>query len=598
MLIIHELPLRRTRRWLCAAFIFLTFATWATYCLGNEDYPRSEPESAHTPDQLNKENSSRSENYMVTAANPYAARAGLEILRHGGNAVDAAITTQLVLNLVEPQSSGIGGGGFLLFYDRQNNELYAYDGRETAPAAADPHMFLDDHGSPIPFFQAAVGGLAVGVPGLLRMLELVHEDHGHLPWKNLFQPAIKMADKGFLVSPRLNSLITQDQHLRTFPATKRYFYGASNQPHQIGFRLHNPEFASTLRGIANNGISEFYHGQIAKEIINTVKGSFPNPGRLSLSDLAMYKAIRRIPLCAPYRTWSVCGVPPPTSGGVTTLQILGLLETFDITKASPNSADAVHLFAEASKLAFADRAHYLADPDFVDIPVTELIDKSYLRNRAENINHKRSMKTAEPGLVGSHIKDAATPPQKREGESTSHITIVDRKGNVLTMTTSIENAFGSRLMVSGFLLNNQLTDFSFVPNIDGRIVANRVEPRKRPRSSMAPTIVFDKSNRPIMALGSPGGSTIIAYVAKTVVAVLDWKLGIQEAINLPHYANLNGPLILEKGTAITALEPDLNKLGHTVILRPLNSGIHAILIDDNGLTGGADPRREGIALGD
>ncbi len=598
MLITQELTLRRIHRWLCAALIFLTFSTWATYCLGNEEFSRSEPESPHSPDQQNKGNSSHSENYMVTAANPYAAMAGREVLRRGGNAVDAAITTQLVLNLVEPQSSGIGGGGFLLFYDRQNNELYAYDGRETAPAAADQNMFLDEQGFPVPFFQAAVGGLAVGVPGLLRMLELVYEDHGHLPWKDLFQPAIKMADEGFLVSPRLNHLITRDQHLKTFPATQRYFHGTSNQPHPIGFRLRNPELSSTLRSIANNGVSEFYHGPIAKKIVNTVRESFPNPGRLSLSDLAMYQAIRRIPLCAPYRTWRVCGMPPPTSGGVTTLQILGLLEPFDITKLPPNSLEAVHLFAEASKLAFADRAHYLADPDFVDIPVTELIDQRYLRNRAATINHKQSMGPAKPGFVGSQNKGAASSTLKREGESTSHITIVDQKGNVLTMTTSIENAFGSRLMVSGFLLNNQLTDFAFLPNIDGRTVANRVEPRKRPRSSMAPTMVFDKFNRPIIALGSPGGSTIIAYVAKTIVAVLDWKLGIQEAINLPHYANLNGPLILEQGTAITALEPGLNKLGHTVILRPLNSGIHAILIDDNGLIGGADPRREGIALGD
>lgn len=540
----------------------------------------------------------RAERYMVAAANPLAAQAGLAMLRAGGTAVDAAIATQFMLNLVEPQSSGIGGGGFLLHFDASTGTTIAYDGRETAPAAATPDLFLDSGGIPLAFYEAVVGGRSVGVPGLLRMLEMVHGNHGRLPWSDLFAPAIVLAEKGFPISPRLHALIGRAKDLDTFATTRAYFFTPDGDAKPVGMRLKNPGLAATFRRIAAEGADAFYRGEIAADIVRAVTGAAPNPGRLSLADLAGYSPRAVEPVCAPYRLARVCGMGPPSSGGVTTLQILTILERFDLGALQPGSADAVHLIAEASRLAYADRAHYLADDAFVPVPVKGLLDDGYLAARAELIISEKSMGIAAPGRPPGARAAPDAPNPANDAPSTTHISVVDADGNAVALTSSIETAFGSRLMVRGFLLNNQLTDFSFRPEVEGRQVANRVEAGKRPRSSMAPTLVFDRDGRLVMAVGSPGGSRIIAYVVGAIVAVLDWGLDIERAVALPHHVNRNGATELEAETTLEALVPALEARGHEVVVRELNSGLHGILVTPYGLVGGADPRREGVALGD
>lgn len=535
--------------------------------------------------------------HMVAAANPHAAEAGRSILRAGGSAVDAAIAMQMVLNVVEPQSSGIGGGAFLLHHDAEARETTAYDGRETAPSAASQDLFLDAEGEPQPFFEAMVGGKSVGVPGLLRMLEAAHRDHGRLAWKDLFSPAIRLAKDGFEVSPRLNMLISNDRFLATFAKARALFYQPDGAAIPAGAILKNPAFADTLRLIAAEGADGLYHGPLAGAIVVAVRGASRNPGRMTLDDLAGYRAPTREPICRRYRAWRVCGMPPPTSGGVTLLQTLGILSNFAVSSFRPGSTEAVHLISEASRLAFADRARYLADPDFVDVPIDALLDAEYLRRRASQIRTWASMGRAEAGEP-SKRSGALMPDERLESPSTTHLSVVDGAGNAVAMTSSIESAFGSRLMVRGFLLNNQLTDFSFRAERRGVAVANRVEPGKRPRSSMSPTLVFDRDGDLVMAVGSPGGSRIIGYVAKTVLAVLDWRLDIQRAIELPHHTNRNGATDLEAGTRLARAAGQLEALGHEVKVRDLNSGLHGIVVTAGRLTGGADPRREGIALGD
>lgn len=535
--------------------------------------------------------------YMVAAANPLAAEAGREMLRAGGSAVDAAIAVQLVLNLVEPQSSGIGGGGFLVHWNSAAGKLSTLDGRETAPAAATPGRFLAPDGQPMGFRAAIVGGRSVGVPGTVRLLEAAHRKWGRLPWARSFAPAIRLAEQGFAISPRLNGLLRFEAALREDPNARALFYDEDGAPKPVGSALRNPALAQTLRAIAERGAEAVYEGPIAEDIVATVTGHRANPGDMTLSDLKSYAVVEREPVCGRYRLYRLCGMGPPSSGGIGVQQILSFLETQDLARMGPG-AEAVHWFTEAGRLAFADRAAYVADPAFVGVPVRGLTDADYLRSRAVLIRPDRSMGRASAGEPPFREGRLFAPADGVE-HGTSHISIVDGEGNAVAMTTTIEDGFGARLMTNGgFLLNNELTDFSFVPTRDGRPIANRVEPGKRPRSSMAPTIVFDAAGRLYAVVGSPGGSQIIGYVAKTLIALLDWKLDPQTAVDLPNFGSRNGPTELEAGTEAERWRAELEAKGHQLRLMDMTSGIQAIVVTPRGLAGGADSRREGVAIGD
>ena len=547
-----------------------------------------------------------SKKFMVAAANPLAVEAGYAILKQGGSAIDAAIATQLVLTLVEPQSSGIGGGAFLVHYD--GKDVQAFDGRETAPAKATETLFQKADGSPVSRTEGVVGGRSVGAPGVLRMLEMAHKEHGKLPWKTLFGPAIDLSERGFPVSERLNGMLNWDKHIRKDPVAAAYFYDQAGKPWPVGHLLKNPELADTLRAIASGGADAFYKGYIARDIAAKVAAHPTNPGLLSAADIAGYQAKLRTPVCNDYRSFTVCGMPPPSSGGIAVAQMLGILETRDMRALAPTDgkvgADAVHLFSEAGRLAYADRNRYAADTDFVPLPgrgIPSLLDKTYLAQRAALIGEK-SMGVAKagkpPGMDVAWGTDNAI-----ETASTSHLVVMDSSGAGLAMTTTVEDAFGSRQMVRGFLLNNQLTDFSFDSRDADGPVANRVEPGKRPRSAMSPTIVFDKKTRKlVLAVGSPGGPAIINYVAKVLVGTLDWGLNVQQAISLPNFGSRNGPTELEAGRFSPAVHDALKARGHQIRSYDMNSGLHGIqrltIHGQQFWFGGADPRREGVAKGD
>ena len=558
--------------------------------------PRSQPESATG---IGSHELATAKAHMVSAANVLAAEAGREMLRAGGSAIDAAIATQLVLNLVEPQSSGIGGGAFILYWDKAKGALQVYDGRETAPASATPDRFLVG-GKPMPFFDAVLSGLSIGVPGLVRLMEDVHRDHGRLPWAELFAPAIRLAEDGFEVSPRLHILLQLEGAESFVPAARAYFFSESGAPRPIGYRLKNPELAKTLRVIAAGGANAFYEGPIAQAIVDAV-GSAPGaPGGMTLDDLKTYRVKQRPPLCVTYRIYEVCGVGAPSSGGVAVAQTLKLLEPFDLgtTPAAGLNAPAVHLIAEAQKLAFADRNQYIGDPDFVDVP-EGLLDEGYLAQRRaliDKVHAASSVKAGQPpGLKRQSFGADATV----ERAGTSHISIIDDDGNAISMTTTIEGAFGSHNWAAGFLLNNELTDFSFRPvDAAGRPVANAVGPGKRPRSSMAPTIVFDRARNVEAVLGSPGGSRIILYVLKALVAMLDWKMDAQQAADLLNFGSQGHALELEVGWPAMPLALTLRPHGHYIAPSLMNSGVHIVARRDGKLEGAADVRREGVALGD
>ena len=532
--------------------------------------------------------------HMVAAADPRAADAGLKILRDGGSAVDAAIAAQMVLGLVEPQSSGIGGGLFLLHYHAADARMDAYDGRETAPAKANAAQFLDANGTVLSYRAAVGSGRSVGVPGTLRALELAHRDYGKLPWARLFDPAIALAEDGFEVSPRLAAEIADDSLLPNAPSARAYFYDALGRPKAAGTRIVNPEYAAVLRRVAAEGPSAFYTGPVAAAIAQAVTSDPRGAGVMTVADIADYRAVRRTPLCGPYRGWNICGMPAPSSGSVTVLQILGMIEPFNLDAQPRPTPDSVHIVAEASRLAFADRAAYIADPAFSPVPAPELIARSYLATRARLISPDKAAETVAPGLPSrrsERIESTAELP------STSHLSIVDDEGNAVAMTTSIESTFGSRIMVQGFLLNNEMTDFDLAPK-NGRLGPNTVEPGKRPRSSMAPTFGFSPDGRLTFVIGSPGGTRITGFVVKTIVGLIDWKLAIQPAIDLPNFLDRGNETELESGKGMEQLAESLRERGHRVRLARLASGVNGIRITAQGLQGGADKRREGVALGD
>ncbi|KUP93187.1 gamma-glutamyltransferase [Tritonibacter horizontis] len=536
------------------------------------------------------------ENWMVAAANPLAVEAGADVLRKGGTAADAMIAVQTVLGLVEPQSSGLGGGAFLVYYDARTGQLTTLDGRETAPLAATPRLFQDDAGEPLGFFDAVVGGRSVGTPGTPALLEMAHRKWGRANWGGLFNAAIALAETGFAVSPRMADSIANDaDRLGRFPDTAAYFL-PEGTPLKAGQVISNQPYADVLRAIAADGAAAFYTGPIAADIVRTVQGAAGNPGVLSAVDLALYQVKERPAVCASYRAFEACGMGPPSSGALTVGQILGMLGQYDLAELGADNPDSWRLIGDASRLAFADRGRYMADSDFVPMPTKGLVDGDYLADRARLLAGETALEVVEPGTpTFDHALNWADD-ESLEFPSTSHISIVDQYGNVLSMTTTIENGFGARLMTNGFLLNNELTDFSFRSHSDGVPIANRLEPGKRPRSSMAPTIVM-RDDKPVLAIGSPGGSRIIGYVATAIVAWADWGMNVQEAISLPHAINRFGTYDLEAGTEAEALAEALTGMGFEVNPRDLNSGLHAIEIGDR-LHGGADPRREGIALGE
>ena len=536
----------------------------------------------------------RGQRFMAVSANALATQAGQQILRDGGSAVDAAIAMQLVLGLVEPQSSGLGGGAFLLHYDPAGRKVRSYDGRETAPASASPDLFMRQ-GKVMPFGEAVNSGRAVGTPGVLRMLELAHRRHGKLPWSRLFVPAITLAEQGFAVSPRLHAQISGNRALFAQEAARDYFY-PNGQPAAVGHVLKNPAYAAVLKRLAAEGVNAFYEGEIAADMVAAVR-AHPVPGELTLADLSAYRAKERAAVCGKHAIYQICSMGPPSSGGIAVLQMLGMLEQHELDQMQPGSVEAVHYFAEAGRLAFADRERYIADPDFITVPVEALLHPRYLQWRGAQIDSRFSMGTALPGdpvqMLAKRGKDQAA-----DLPSTTHLVVVDAQGHGVSMTSTIETEFGSKIFVRGFLLNNQLTDFSLQPNDnEGRPVANRVEPGKRPRSAMAPTVVL-RDGRLFMLAGSPGGSAIINFVAKTLIGVLDWRLDVQQSINLPNIGSRNRDTELERGSAAESLQQGLRQRGHRVTILPMPSGVHAIVLDKDGMTGGADPRREGRAAGD
>jgi len=601
-------PDRRRRAVVVAAL--LTFAVASTTASA-QLVPAPERPSAWTPKSL-----AYAPHDMVAAAHPLAVEAGVATLARGGSAIDAAIATQMVLNLVEPQSSGIGGGAFVVAFDARTRNVATYDGRETAPDGATPDLFLDVAGKPMPFGEAQIGGRAVGTPGVLRALELAHRERGRLPWATLFEPAIRLAEEGFALSPRLHvALAAAKPALRGDPSAGAYFYLPDGSPKPVGTRLRNPELAATLKAVAAGGADAFYRDAIARDIVAAVRGHPTNPGTLAESDLASYRAMKRTPLCGRYRGRTICGMGMPSSGTATMLMTLALVEPFELRARGVASADSIHLIAEAQRLAYADRNRYMADDDFVPVPVAGMLDPAYLAERRQAIDATRSMGVPSPGTPpGCCRRIALADGVHADAGGTSHVAIVDDEGNAVSMTTTIESAFGSHRMVRGFLLNNQLTDFSFAPtSVDGAPVANRVEPGKRPRSSMTPVIVLDPLGNLDAVVGSPGGASIIQYVTKWVIGRYDWGLDAQAAIDLGNFgAQASATTQLEYGTALVSIEPALAARGHRVTLVDLNSGTHAIvarrawvsgviwldaLAPRTGWEGGADPRREGTAAG-
>ncbi|MFT3729883.1 MAG: gamma-glutamyltransferase [Hyphomicrobium sp.] len=574
------------------AFLYLLAASAAT---AQEFRPPPEAASGTTEKTL-----VTAKQHMVVAAEPLAAEAGREILRKGGSAVDAAIATELVLGLVEPQSSGLGGGAFITYWDAKSRSVATIDGRETAPAAAKPDRFLRKDGAPMAFKDAVLSGLSVGVPGLLRALHAAHAKYGKLPWKSLFEPAIRLADEGFPISPRLAALL-KAENPEDFPQDARsYFFEGGSRPRAEGELLKNPDYAATLRIIADKGPDAFYSGEIADAIVAAARSAKTIPSDMTAVDIASYTAKEREPVCAGYRGRSVCGMGPPSSGALTVGAVLKLIEPFSQVHgpSALMTAPALNIIAEAEKLAYADRNRYIADPDFIAVPSGSL-DDAYIAERRKLIDPNKAMAKAEAGLPPGLAKKTFGIDATFEVPGTTQVSIIDDDGNALAMTATIESAFGSHLWAKGFLLNNELTDFSFKPVDDnGVAVANRVEGGKRPRSSMAPTIVLGADGAPEIVTGSPGGSQIILYVVKTLVAMMDWGLDAQQAAALTNFGSQGGPFLIEYSLPVVWPAYELTSYGQAVTAVTMTSGVNTVARRDGMLQGGADPRREGVALGD
>ena len=549
---------------------------------------------AHSLNAKNNGVSVVGNDWMIVTANPYATDIGAAILRGGGTAADAMVAAQAVLGLVEPQSSGMGGGGFLVWYDSKSGELTTLDGRETAPLLANDRLFQNHNGEPIKFWDAVIGGRSVGVPGMPALLELAHSKWGKVQWADLFKQATALAEHGFIVSDRLSGLL-EHEHTRMSSSTKaKSYFFPKGQPLAQGELLINRDYAALMRQLADNGSDIFYFGPIADAIVNKVRENPRNPGLLNHEDLANYAVKERPALCTKFRNYEVCGMGPPSSGAIGVGQILGMINKFP--KGKIRDPQTLRLIGDATRLAFADRGRYVADGDFVSVPTRELVEEQYLSKRASLLNRRNAIPVVTAGEPIASLTHRWAPDLSIEKPSTTHVSIIDAYGNALSLTSSIENAFGSRLMTNGFLLNNQLTDFSFRSSANGTPIANRVEGGKRPRSSMAPTIVLE-DGKIVLLIGSPGGSRIIPYVSNTIVAILDWGLDVQEAVSQPHAVNRFGIYEIEEGTSLTGLKKWLQELGYEIKERPLNSGLNVILKKDGNLYGGSDPRREGIAIG-
>jgi len=569
---------------------------------------RSTPVDLPTPDNTSPEKTTKlsaltaktanAKNIMVSTAHGLATAVGLDVLKAGGTVADAAVAIQMVLNLVEPQSSGIGGGLFLVYYDAKTKKVSTIDGRETAPINVDPKAFIKKDGTELSYQEAMVGGKSVGVPGVLAALKMFHDKHGKLPWQDLFLPAINLSQNGFPISARLSESIASAEHIKNSSEAKKYFFdndGATAK--KEGSLLINPELAATFTLIAEQGIDAFYQLKIASAIVDSVQNSSVDKGTLALDDLKNYQAKERDPVCLDYKKFKICGMGPPSSGAVAVLEILGILENFNFGTIKMPSTTAIHLFAEASKIAYADRDKYLADPDFISVPTLKILDKNYLKKRASLMSEK-SLGKVNAGSFETPPINNLNDSQSIEKPSTTHFSVVDSFGNALALTSSIEYGFGSALMTKGFLLNNQLTDFSFSETSGGKLVANRIEPNKRPRSSMSPILVFNEQGDLYMVIGSPGGAKIIGYVAKTIFLVLEAGMTLEQAINYPHFGNRNGALELEENSDLVLLKSHFESMGHEVKMVDMNSGIHAIMKTPEGLTGVADKRREGTVLGE
>lgn len=556
--------------------------------------PRPPPEAATGISERQLATASR---HMISAANPYATEAGRAILRRGGSATDAAIAAVLVLGLVEPQSSGLGGGGFMVAWDAAKKEMRSYDGRETAPTAARPDRFLrGENGAPITFDTAVRSGFSVGVPGLVAMLEMAHRRHGKLSWAEVVEPAIRLARDGFRVSRRLNLLLAWHGASSFSPEARHYFFNSWGFPWPVGHKLANPDYARTLETIARDGAKALHEGPIAEKIVAAVAAA-PLGGDLTVSDLAGYRAKERSPVCFAYRLRRICSMGPPSSGGMTVAQTLLLLAPFDLAT-SPRSTATRHLIAEAERLAYADRNRYLADPDAVAIP-DGLLDPAYLARRRALIDPAKAMARPEAGQPPGSTVPASGTDATRERPGTTHLSVIDADGNAVALTATIEGAFGSHIWAAGFLLNNELTDFSFRPvDAEGRLIANAVGPGKRPRSSMAPTIVLDAGGEVEIVAGSVGGNHIIEYVIEALVALIDWRLDAQQAVSLTHVGSMGGPVDIEWGWETARIALGLKSYGHSIRPMLMTSGTHVLVRRGNRIEGGADPRREGVALGD